>query len=456
MKHTHLKINQIRIKKGLNLLIAGGPVQVIGEAKRPKTVALLGDDYVGMKPQFAVSVGDDVKLGQTLYRDRRMPDVRYASPGSGKVIAINRGEKRRFLSISIRLEGDDEISFSPYAESRLPSLDRKTAAAFLLESGLWTALRTRPFNKTADPGTSPHSIFITAMDTNPLAPSMGKILEGRERDFINGLTVLSRFTNGKLYLCKAPEESIPLPTLESLSIVEFSGPHPAGNAGTHIHFLDPVDRKKTVWHVHAQDTAAIGSFFTTGRIPVDRVVALAGPSVKNPRLITTRIGASLDDIVSGELQEGNHRIISGSVLSGRAAGEGTGFLGRYHQQISVIPEAGKRVFLGWMRPGLDLYSVKNAVLSRFFPGRKIAFSTSSHGTTTALYPIGSYEKIMPLDVIPTFLLRSLAIDDLDEAESLGCLELDEEDLALCSFACPSKIDHGANLRRVLTLIEKEG
>jgi Na+-transporting NADH:ubiquinone oxidoreductase subunit A len=217
-----------------------------------------------------------------------------------------------------------------------------------------------------------------------------------------------------------------------------------------------VNRRKTIWHVEAQDAADIGALFTTGRIPVERVLALAGPSVRNPRLIRTRIGASLEDIVSGELQEGTHRIISGSVLSGRAAGEGTGFLGRYHQQISVIPEAGNGTLLGWLRPGLDLYSVKHVALSRFLPKRTIAFSASSHGSTTALYPIGSYEKVMPLDLMPTFLLRALEIVDLDEAESLGCLELAEEDLALCSFVCPSKIDHGANLRRVLTEIEKEG
>lgn len=422
----------IRITRGLNVPLGGGPVQEVRDEKRPKTVALLGDDYTGMKPRMEVAVGDRVKLGQVLFTDRAMPSVRYTAPGSGTVTAISRGEKRKILSVAIRLEDDDEISFPAHAEGRLPTLDRKAVVALLLESGLWPLLRTHPFNKTADPETTAHSIFITAMDTNPLAPSIEKVLEGRERDFVNGLAVLSRLTDGKLYLCKGPAERIPLPMLESLSIVEFSGPHPAGNAGTHIHFLDPVHRKKTVWHVHAQDAADIGALFTTGRIPVARVLALAGPSVREPRLIRTRIGASLEDLVSGELQEGNHRIISGSVLSGRAAGEGTAFLGRYHQQISVIPEAGNDALLGRSSSGPEL------------------------SLTKALYPIGSYEKVMPLDLMPTFLLKALAIDDLDEAESLGCLELAEEDLALCSFVCPSRIDHGANLRRVLTEIEKEG
>jgi len=447
---------KIRITRGLNVPLGGEPVQEVRDEKRPKIVALLGDDYIGMKPRLEVSVGDRVKLGQVLFTDRAMPSVRYTAPGAGIVTAINRGERRKLLSVVIRLEGDDEISFTSYAENLLPTLDRKAVVALLLESGLWPVLLTRPFTRTPDPKTEPHSIFITAMDTSPLAPSIEGVLKGRERDFMNGLAVLSRLTEGKLFLCKAPGETVPLPEMKSLSVIEFSGPHPAGNAGTHIHFLDPVNRKKTVWHVQAADAADIGALFTTGRIPVERVAALAGPSVRNPRLIRTRIGASLEDIVSGELQGGSHRIISGSVLSGRAAGEGTSFLGRHHRQISVIPEAGNGTRLGWLRPGQDLYSANHVVLTRFIPKRTIAFSASSHGSTTALYPIGSYEKVMPLDIMATFLLRALAIDDLDEAESLGCLELDEEDLALSSFVCPSKIDHGANLRRVLTLIEKEG
>jgi Na+-transporting NADH:ubiquinone oxidoreductase subunit A len=427
-----LKKKDIRIKKGLNIPLSGRPVQVIGSGKRPGTVALMGDDYAGMKPRLEVSVGDRVKLGQVLFTDRAVPSVRYTAPGAGTVTAINRGERRKLLSVVIRLEGADEILFSSYAENRLPTLDRKTVIPLLLESGMWPVLRTRPFNKTPDPETAPHSIFITAMDTNPLSPSIEKVLEGRERDFMSGLAILSRLTEGKLFLCKAPGETLPLPEMQSLFIAEFSGPHPAGNAGTHIHFLDPVHRKKTVWHVPAGDAADIGALFTTGRIPVERVAALAGPSVRNPRLIRTRVGASLEDILSGELREGKHRIISGSVLSGRAAGEGTGFLGRHHRQITVIPEAGHRISPVRLNPGQGLSSTK------------------------ALYPIGSYEKVMPLDIMPTFLLKALAIDDLDEAESLGCLELDEEDLALCSFVCPSRIDHGVNLRRVLTEIEKEG
>lgn len=450
-----MEAGSIKIKKGLNLPIAGEPVQVISDEKRPGTVAILGHDYIGMKPHLAIAAGDHVKLGQVLFTDKKMPAIKYTSPGSGKVISINRGEKRALQSIVIALERNGEVTFQSYPENRLPSLDRKTVVGQLLESGLWTALRSRPFSCVPDPETTPHSLFITAMDTNPLAPSVSKIIEGKEGHFKNGLTVLSRLTDGKVFLCKAPGDTIPEAQLASLSNVEFSGPHPAGNAGTHIHFLDPVSKSKTVWYMNAQDVIAVGILFTAGKLNVERVISLAGSSVRNPRLLKTRIGASVEDITKGELQTGEQRIISGSLLSGHTAENETAFLGRFHQQVSVIPEDRKRDFLWWLNPGFNLYSVKNITVSRFFPARKFGFTTSAHGEERAIYPVRNYEKIMPLDIIPTFLLRALATDDIEEAEKLGCLELDEEDLALCTFVCPSKVDHGENLRRNLTLIKKE-
>jgi Na+-transporting NADH:ubiquinone oxidoreductase subunit A len=308
-------IEKIKIKKGLDLPITGEPSQTVRDVREPGTVAILGIDYIGMKPKLAVSVGETVKLGQLLFTDKKMPLIRYTSPGSGTVVSINRGEKRRLLSVVVRLQGKDELTFHAYAENELMTLKREKVIELLLESGLWTALRSRPFSKVADPEAIPHSLFITAMDTNPLAPSVTKILEGKEKDFTNGLTVLSRLTEGTLYLCKAPGDSIPKAQIESLHTVEFSGPHPAGNAGTHIHFLDPVNRNKQAWYINAQDVVAFGKLFTTGRLDVERVVSLSGPSLKNPRLITTRIGASLIDVTSGETEEGDPRVVSGSVLS---------------------------------------------------------------------------------------------------------------------------------------------
>ena len=446
----------IKIKKGLDIPITGAPVQIIGEGNTPNRVALLGDDYPGMKPTMAVQVGEAVKLGQVLFTDKKTPRVQFTSPAAGKVIEINRGEKRHFISVVIEIQGQEEIPFAAYSASQLESLSADMVIQQLLDSGLWTALRSRPFSRVANPDARPHSIFITAMDSQPLAPAVDKIIEGHKDNFLTGLRILSRLTDGKLYLCKYPDSSIPTAEIDKLSVEEFSGPHPAGLAGTHIHFLDPVDRHKTVWQIGAQDVAAIGLLFTTGKLNVERVISLAGPVVKNPRLIRTRLGASLESVTAGELREGKNRVISGSVLSGFTASGATAYLGRYHQQVSVIREGGQRQLLGWAGLGFQLFSVKRVLASSLTPRRKFAFTTALHGGHRSIVPIGSYEKVVPLDILATYLLRALAVNDVEDAENLGCLELDEEDLALCTFVCPSKIDHGSNLRQTFNLIMKEG
>lgn len=445
-----------KLKKGLDLPINGKPLQEVKVTKLPKRVALLGDDYVGMKPTMLVQVGDKVKLGQVLFTDKKQPEVKFTSPGSGTVVEINRGEKRIFKSIVIELEGSDEITFQTYSEGELPNLTREKIVEILTESGQWTVLRSRPFSSVANPTNTPHSIFVTAMDTNPLAPDIEKVIAGKENNFINGLTVLSKLTDGKLYLCKKTGAKIPQPKIDSLVVEEFEGPHPSGNVGTHIHFIDPVGRKKFVWYINAQDVVSIGKLFTTGKIDVERVIALAGASVKSPQLVITRVGAAISDITSGELIEGENRIISGSVLSGRTAANDEAYLGRFHQQISVIKEERSRHFLGWLSPGFNLYSIKNIVLSKLIPNKTFDFSTALHGGHRAIVPSGNFEQLVPLDIIPTYLLRSLAVNDVEEAEKLGLLELDEEDLALCTFSCPSKLDYGPMLRENLTIIEKEG
>ena len=448
-----------KINKGLNVPIAGEPEQVITNGKPSKRVALIGYDYVGMKPTLAAAVGDRVKLGQLLFTDKKMAGVKFTAPGAGTITAINRGPKRVFESIVIELaDKEDEITFDSYKENQLADLDAEIVKINLIESGLWLSLRARPFGRTANPADTPHSIFVTAMDTNPLAPAVEKILAGNEKDFQNGLKVISRLTPGKLFLCKSPGANIPTADLASLSAAEFSGPHPAGNVGTHIHFLDPVHRRKTVWHINAQDVVAVGKLFTTGSISVERVVSLAGPSVKQPRLIKTRPGASLEDLLADELKENGAetRVISGSVLSGRTAAGPVAFLGRYNQQISALEEERKRVFLGWLSFGWNLFSVKPILISSLFRRKKFTFTTDINGGPRSIFPIGSYEKVMPMDFEITYLLRSLMVQDVEAAENLGCLELCEEDLALCSFVSPAKIEYGQAIRENLTIIEKEG
>jgi Na+-transporting NADH:ubiquinone oxidoreductase subunit A len=446
----------IKIKKGLDLPIRGNPRQEITDSKKAHKFAVLGDEYVGMKPTMQVKVGDAVKKGQIIFTDKKMPEVKFTAPVAGKVIEINRGEKRRFISLVIQAEGEEEIVFKEYKRDELGKLDAEIVKKQLLDSGLWTALRSRPFGKTANPAGKPHSFFINAMDTNPFAPSVTMTLKGREDSFKAGIEVLSRLTDGVIHLCINPSEEVPVPDVEQLEVTGFTGKHPAGLTGTHIHFLDPVSAAKEVWYTEAQQVAMIGDLFLTGKINLERIVAIGGPGARNPRLVKVSAGASISEVMSGELKDGENRIISGSVLTGYKAEGTTDYLGFRDQIISVIPENRERKFLGWVTPPLKTFSVKNLALINFLNRDSYEFNTSTNGDKRPIVPIGSYEKVMPLDIIPTYLLRALAVEDIEDSENLGCLELVEEDLALCTYVCPSKIEHGVNLRKVLTTIEKEG
>ena len=455
-----------KFKKGLDLPITGAPAQVIEAGQIPARIALLADDYVGMKPSFHVQTGDTVKRGQVLFEDKKTPGVLYTSPGAGTVTAVHRGERRALQSVVIELNeneragktgDDDRVAFGAYAGGDLSAYNRDGVQSLLVESGLWTAFRTRPFSKVPRPGTVPHAIFVTAMDTNPLAGSVEVIVGDRQADMDAGLQAIAQLTDGQVHFCRASGSPLLPAGKTGAQIHDFSGPHPAGTPGLHIHAIAPVSHNRTVWHLGIQDVLAIGHLFRTGDLEVDRIIALAGPVVKRPRLLKTRLGASLDSLTAGELNEGENRVISGSVLSGRAAsGDITGYLGRYHVQVSALAEDRERVFFGWLDPGLDKFSVTTAYISSLIPEKKFAFGTSTNGGERAMVPIGSYEKVMPFDLLPTFLLRALIVDDVEEAEALGCLELDEEDLALCTFVCPAKYDYGPILRRNLLTIEKEG
>jgi Na+-transporting NADH:ubiquinone oxidoreductase subunit A len=453
------------IKKGLDVPIAGAPEAALEPAPHCRRVGIIAADYVGMKPTMAVAAGDKVKRGQLLFEDKKIPGVRFTAPGAGTVVEVNRGAKRAFQSVVVELTdsegagkpGDDELAaFESWSGNSIAGYSREQVKALLLESGLWTSLRARPFSRTANPAASPHSIFVTAIDTNPLAPPVEAALDGRQKEFETGLIAVSKLTDGKVYLCKRPN-SVQAPPHTGIQQQDFAGPHPAGNVGTHIHFLDPVGRNKTVWHIGYQDVIAIGALVMTGKLDVARIVSLAGPGVKRPRLLRTRLGASLDDITHGQLCDGELRVISGSVLSGRTAmGDILGYLGRYHNQVSVIAEDRRRELLGWLAPGFGLYSFTNTFLSSLFLGRKFKFTSSQRGGRRAIVPMGTYEKVMPLDIQATYLLRALASDDLERIEMLGGLELDEEDLALCTFVSPSKQDYGPMLRRNLDTLEREG
>ncbi|RMG41323.1 MAG: Na(+)-translocating NADH-quinone reductase subunit A [Planctomycetota bacterium] len=450
----------IRITRGLDLPITGEPSESIEPARSVSRVAVLGPDYNGMKPALEVQVGDRVRRGQRLFADRKNPEVVFTAPAGGTVREINRGAKRRFLSLVIEVDpqlDEDPVAFELPRKTDLDALTREEVTGALVASGLWTALRTRPYSKTPVPGSTPHSLFVTAMDTNPLAPPPRLTLQERERDFVRGLHVLQHLTEGRVFLCTDADSAIPGTDLRFVTHSRFTGPHPAGLPGTHIHFLDPVSEHKTVWYIGYQDVCDVGRFFETGVVPVERVISLAGPSVERPRLLRTRLGACTETLTAGELKPGHHRVISGSVLSGRTATGPLAFLGRFHNQISVLREGAPRRFLGWLRPGMDMFSIKPVFASAWFArGRRFDFTTSQNGSKRAMVPIGMYEKVMPLDILPTFLLRALLVGDVEQAVALGALELDEEDLALCTFACPGKMEYGPLLRQVLERYEKEG
>jgi Na+-transporting NADH:ubiquinone oxidoreductase subunit A len=445
----------IRIKRGLDLPITGAPEQRIEAARPVRSVAVIGFDYHGMKPTMSVQVGDRVKLGQVLFSDKKTPGVHFTAPGAGVVSAIHRGEQRVLQSVVIDLDGDEAVEFASYSDAQLEALSAEQVRENLQQSGLWAALRTRPFSKVPAVDSTPASIFVTAIDTHPLAADPAVVIAESTEDFARGLRVLARLA--KVFVCTAADAQIPGAGLANVQVEQFAGPHPAGLAGTHIHFLDPVDAHRTVWTIGYQDVIAVGKLFVTGRLSVERVVALAGPMVDKPRLVRSRLGASLDELTAGELATGKKvRVISGSVFGGRTSRGACAWLGRYHQQVSCLEEGTEREMLHYLRPGVDKHSVLNLYVSKLMSGKLFDFTTSTNGSPRAMVPVGNYEEVMPLDILPTQLLRYLIVGDTEMAQKLGCLELDEEDLALCSYVCAGKYEYGPILRDNLTLIEKEG
>lgn len=455
---------RFELSRGLNIPLAGGPRQSIEQSPAVRHFALVGDDYLGMKPTMMVQEGDQVQKAQALFSDKKNSGVLFTSPVAGTVVAVNRGAKRKFESVVVEQSGDQQYTFASYPDANLAQLTREQVVENLLNAGLWPALRTRPYSKTPAVNSSPAALFITAIDTNPLAADPAVVLDGLQAEFVAGLQALSTLTSGPTYLCKEAGASLPGEDLSCLEVAEFSGPHPAGLVGTHIHYLKPAHMQRTVWHIGYQDVAAVGRLFLTGTLMTDRVVSVAGPAANDPRLIRTTLGASLKELMAGELRVGEDRtarIISGSVLSGRTAATPVDYLGRYHTQVSLIEEGDHREFIGWMLPGFNKFSVTRAFASGLLgrlatPERAFSLTTDTGGSHRAIVPIGTYERVMPLDIVPTPLLKALATQDTDQAQMLGALEMDEEDLALCTFVCTSKNNYGTLLRECLSTIEREG
>lgn len=454
-----------KIKRGLELPISGTPRQE-ADSVSVRHVALVADDFPVLKARMAVKEGDEVRRGQTLFEDRNNPGVFHTAPGAGRVVAVHRGARRVLQSIVIELSrgessehppAEELQSFSSFKGGDPASLSGEDIEALLAESGMWTALRARPFGKTPARATRPAAIFVTAADSNPLTADPAVVLADQKDDFDRGLQALCRLTEGPTYLCVAAGSNIPTGLTAPVTVEEFGGPHPSGTAGVHVHTLAPVSRARTVWQIGYQDVASIGRLFATGHLDVRRTVALGGPPVSNPRLLRTRVGASIGEIRDGEGLQGDLRWISGSVFSGKACVEEPfEYLGRFDNVISVLEEGRDREFLAMMAPGFDRFSTVPAFASALSGGKKARFTTATHGGHRAMVPIGMYERVFPFDIEPVFLLRSIAVDDVEQAEELGLLELLEEDVALCTFVCPAKENYGPLLRRNLEIIQKEG
>ena len=449
----------IRIKKGLDIPIYGTPAEDIVDSKKSRSVAVLGNDYVGMKPTMLVEEGDSVSLGQPLFEDKKNPGVLITSPAGGKIEAINRGDRRALQSIVIEVEAEEKAEeFKSFTTEELVSATSESVRHQLITSGMWAAFRTRPYSKIPTVDSSPSNVFISVLDTEPLSPDPEKIVNLRLEDFNFGISVLKRLIDCPIHISVSENSSLEIIEDEQVKKHRFSGPHPAGLVGTHMHYISPASLTNVNWTIGYQDLMAIGSLFKTGYVSTERVIALSGPQVIEPRYIKTRLGACTDELTAGELTQRENRIISGSVISGREAIGSYAYLGRYHNQISVIaePNSKDREFMNWLTPGPRKFSKIPLFLSSLFPKKIFKFKALMNGSDRPIVPIGVYEEVLPLNMLPAMLLRNVVLMDTEKIQDLGGLELDEEDLSLCSYVCPGKYDFGSLLRAGLNKIEVEG
>ncbi|MEM1377378.1 MAG: Na(+)-translocating NADH-quinone reductase subunit A [Pseudomonadota bacterium] len=447
-------MQHFRLKKGLNLPVTGSISADSIDKSRITKVAVLGSDYIGVKPRVCVEEGDKVVAGTPLFTDKDFEQIQVVAPAEGIVKAINRGARRKLISISIQLTATKKkpLDFS----KKVKSETREGLVDLLCEAGLWTSFRTRPYSKIPDPESAPAAIYITATDTEPLSANPADIIAQEPDAFAAGAKAVARLCADKTFVCINGDGRVPTIDEENIETVSFSGPHPAGLAGTHMHFLVPPSPTRTVWTIGYHDVIIIGRLMLTGRYDPSRIIALCGPACTNPRLVETYAGASLEELFGADMEQDLPvRMISGSILSG-TAGEGpSAYLGRYARQATLIEEDKKQIPLGWIRPMPSKFAIQpvlgSAIARKLYP-----LTSNLNGGRRAMVPTGTFEQLMPQDFLPTQLLRSLLVMDTDQAQALGVLELDEEDLGLVTFACPAKYEYGLALRDCLTKIEKEG
>jgi len=439
----------------LNIKLVGEAEKTISDLSLPETFAIKPSSFIGVTPSLLVKQGDEVQAGTPLFSDKNNEAIKFCSPVSGEVIDIIRGEKRKILEVKIL--ADKEITYAAFNKANPADLSREDIIQALLDSGSWPLIRQRPFGIIANPDQTPKSIFISAFDSNPLAPDCNFIMQDNDPAFQTGLDALRKLTNGKLHLNINADTTpaIVFINAKGVEINKISGPHPAGNVGVQVHHIDPVNKGESVWCIHPQDVLIIGRLFDQGKFDASRTIALTGSQVKNPKYYKTVIGSSVKNMITDAgLKKGLSRIISGNVLSGKQIIE-EGYLDFYDSQITVIPEGDEPEFVGWLKPGFDKLSMSRTFFSWLTPQKKHDLTTNMHGEERPFVVTGEYEKVFPMDIYPVHLLKSILIEDLEMMENLGIYEVVEEDFALCEFVCTSKIESQDIIRKGLDLVRKE-
>ncbi|MBI2968776.1 MAG: Na(+)-translocating NADH-quinone reductase subunit A [Bacteroidetes bacterium] len=444
----------ISIKKGLNIPLEGEAEKISVSALLAESYALNPSDFYGLTPKLLVKEGDKVLAGTPLFYDKEQPKILFTAPVSGEVIEIKRGEKRKLLSVVIL--PDKENRHVEFRKGNPVQFTTDEIINQLLESGIWPVIRQRPYSVIADPGSPPKAIFISAFDTNPLAPDYDFIVHGHGEEFQVGIDALAKIVSGKVHL-NIPHGSTPSKVFTKTTGAQinfFSGPHPAGNVGVQINHIDPINKGEKVWYLSAQHVLTIGRLFLEGRYNSSKLIALTGPSVKNRKYFKIFSGACIRNLPELDRSSFEVRFISGNALTGHTVTPG-GWIGFYDDQLTLVPEGDRQEFMGWMMPGFDKFSFSKTFFSSLLPGKKYKLDTNTHGEDRPFVVTGQYEDVFPMDIYPQHLIKAILIKDLELMENLGIYEVDPEDFALCEFACTSKMNLQKIVREGLDYVRKE-
>ena len=445
---------EIRLKKGLNINLLGEADKVYASVKPTERYVVKPTDFHGLTPKLAVKVGDKVKAGTTLFFDKYNDKVNFSAPVSGEVIDIVRGAKRKILEVV--LKADAVIEYEHFISDTAKSISREQIIDTMLKAGIWPSVRQKPYDIVANPTDMPKAIFISAFNSAPLTIDNDFALYGMDELFQKGLDYITQLSSGKTHLNidGNTNSSTVFTGAKGVVINKICGAHPAGNVGIQVHHIDPINKGEVVWYLQPQDVIAIARLFTEGKYDVSRIVALAGSQVKKPKYYRTIAGATIANLLFDNIIEGDNRIISGDILTGQHI-DVNGTLGFYHTTITVIEEGKEQEFLGWILPGLHKFSASKTFLSWLNPSKKYTLNANMHGEERAYVMTGEYEKVLPMDIYPTQLIKACMIEDVELMENLGIYEVSPEDLALCEFVCTSKIEVQSIIRHALDLVRKE-